>query len=129
MKYMVIKDSFYKHDWGLLEYNEETKKFRIYIRRDKHYKVYPIFMNIMIKKYQSYVIDGEFAMMWVHERLVSPFRQNIDNILRNVGCYEYDEWKLLQAYNGKCPQDDMYLETLSSNKVQDYAIKFGIALK
>ena len=128
MHYMLIKDSYYKHDWGMLEYNERTKQFRLYVRRDKQYKVYPILLQSLVYRHHTFVMEPELALIWVQERLVPPSRKNIDEILDSVGIPEYDEYELLKAYNGKCPQDDVYLQLLSNDEALYYIKKYNIEL-
>ncbi len=129
MKYMLIKDSYYKHDWGIVEYNEENKQFRLYIRKDTQYKVYPIFMQAMVYKQKMYVAEPDLAIQWVKERLIPSYRQNIDTILISLGLSEYDEYELLKAGSGKCPQDDIYLKQINKNEAAAYADKYKIALR
>ena len=129
MNYMLIKDSYYKHDWGIIEYNEKTKQFRIYIRKDKKFKVYPIFMQAMVYRHKRFVIEPDLSMQWVKERLIPSYRQNIDTILSSLGLSEYDEYELLKAGNGKCPQDDIYLKWLTPDETHRYANEYNIVLQ
>ncbi len=126
---MLIKDSYYKHDWGIVEYNEKNKQFRLYIRKDTQYKVYPIFMQAMVYKQNMFVAEPDLAIQWVKERLIPSYRQNIDTILMSLGLSEYDEYELLKAGSGKCPQDDIYLKQLNTNEAAAYADKYKIALR
>ena len=128
MNYMLLKDESPKCDWGILEYDPDKKDFRLFIRRDKKFDVYPILLNETVYKHNTFVMQPYWANMWVQERIVPPERQNITSILRSVGLREYDEFGLLRCSGGRCPQDKMYLEELSDKQAEKYAEIYNIRM-
>lgn len=60
-------------------------------------------------------VDPYHSRMWVQQRIVPYERQNIGQILKDNGLKSYDELKLLELSDGRCAQDDYYIEKLDQS--------------
>lgn len=65
-------------------------------------------------------INSEISLMWVKARIVPPDRQNIGDILKDLGMEFYDEFKLLTYNNGLSSQDDYYIEEIQEKDIPDF---------
>lgn len=99
---------------GLLNYDEEKGMFTIDIPEDVPEKEAPFLLSLFIKRGQRH-IDADWSLRWVQSRIVPVGRQNIGQILRENGMKQYDEHKLLIKNQGRCCQDECYIEELKSN--------------
>ncbi len=131
MKRFAIKNSVHPHRpaeaW--LEYNEETKEFKVIVSPDADLSLLPLTVEAFAER-GIYELDPEWSMNVVRERIVPPSRQNIGEILKAHGLEFYDEYTLLISNMGRCSQDDCYLEeeteeTLKRNK----ALKYSLAIE
>lgn len=113
MKVFIIKekrnDSSEDASLGCLVYYEEKKEFQIRIYEKTEYWMCPVFLSSFIKK-GEYVLDARWSRVWVQQRILSWERQNLQAILTENQMEEYDEYELLLRTQGKCGQDDCYLE-------------------
>ena len=55
-------------------------------------------------------MDEKNSRRWVQDRIVSPNRQNIGQILRRANLKSFDEMALLQRSEGRSIQDDFYID-------------------
>lgn len=95
-------------DIAYLHYNQETKTFRITIPSTTTALEAPPIISHYIERGLS-EIDPYFSYLWVKQRVAPPERQNIAEMLANIGATEYDEYLLLMATEGRCVQDQCYL--------------------
>ena len=65
-----------------------------------------------LKKRGFQKIGPEWSMIWVRSRIVPNTRQNIGQILRANKMRRYDEYELLLKNQGRCCQDEYYLEEI-----------------
>ena len=61
---------------------------------------------------KAWSIGPEWSGRWVESRLVPKSRQNLGEVLKVNGLDEYDSLRLLEMTEGRCSQDDCYLEPL-----------------
>ena len=114
---MQNKRNFYVKDetqvYGILSYAVDTKEFHLTIHRDIDTYSAPILISMFADK-GMYELDAGWSLRWVKERIIPPGRQNIREILSANQMTEYDEFQMLLFTNGKCPQDDMWIEEIST---------------
>lgn len=56
------------------------------------------------------VADPDMVDYWVRTRVYPKNRQNISDILQQLGLTEYDPWKLFLAVNGRNTDDAYYIK-------------------
>jgi len=126
MKIYAIKDDNMSQDFilGYLIYYEISKTFYIELsdNLDPWYAP-PLFFSFTERG--QYSIDSYWSHIWVRQRIVPQDRQNIREILRDNGLKKYDEYDLLMLANGRCEQDDFFLEEYPANKLPDILIRRG----
>lgn len=59
-----------------------------------------------------YEVDDHWARVFVKECIVPPERQNIGQIMRDMGITVYDEFAMLEWQDGKCCQDNFEMVEL-----------------
>lgn len=64
-----------------------------------------------------YSISSSDTLTWINQRIVPPDRQNIATILNDCGLEEYDPYQLLFISDGKCAQDDCYIEMIKETDI------------
>lgn len=96
---------------SILNYDEEKKEFTIDIPEYAVSNELPFVMASFWKRGLCKV-SPEWSMRWVQSRIVPPSRQNIGQILRANGMKRYDEYALLVKNQGRCCQDEFYLEEI-----------------
>ena len=112
MKISVIKDE-YNNSLGYLLYFEYDSSFIIELPEDADEWKTPLLLSSYVKR-KRYTIMPDDALLWVKERIVPSSRQNIASILKDSNLKEYDEYKLLMLNEGRCCQDNYYLESCNS---------------
>ena len=118
MKIYAIKDETdsSKKTLAWLIYYEKTKRFYIELIDGANYWETPLLLSSFIKKGKK-TINAYWSMMWVNQRIVPFDRQNLGQILKENCLSEYDPYKLLMLNNGRCAQDNYYLEYIKNNKL------------
>lgn len=111
MREYIIKSAKGKKTWGKLYYSDKKNSFRIVFRDD---------IDVDKEKPPAYVhrfisgcgteITGEYAMMWVRDRIIPKNRQNIASILKEAGLKVYREIDMLELAMGRATYDDLFLE-------------------
>ncbi|MDO4266691.1 MAG: hypothetical protein Q4C63_09560 [Eubacteriales bacterium] len=96
---------------GILNYDEQTKKYTIDIPEDVTYMEAPFLMSLFLKK-GIRSLDSDWSMRWVQSRIIPSSRQNIGEILRVNGMRSYDEHTLLLKNEGRSCQDEFYIERM-----------------
>ena len=95
--------------YGYLFYEEQKKEFQIQICENVEEWRCPIFFSSFVKK-REYVIGKKWSKVWVQQRILPWERQNLQEILLKNHMALYDEYELLIRTQGRCGQDDCYLE-------------------
>ena len=112
MKISVIKDEN-NNSLGYLLYYESDSRFIIELPEDADEWKTPLLLSSYVKR-KKYTIMPDDALLWVKERIVPSSRQNIASILKDSNLKEYDEYRLLMMNEGRCCQDNYYLESCDS---------------
>ncbi len=77
-------------------------------------------------------IDNKWTKRWIEERIVPSSRQNLGEVLRANNLEFYDEMALFIAGEGKCEQDDFFIQEIDgSNEISliPVAQKVGMEIK
>jgi len=93
---------------GTFSYNTATKLFAMTIAKDVSIEDLPLSLEGYVNR-QRYELSHEDVMRWIRGRICPPGRHNIQEILRDNGLSEYDEFELLMLTNARCGMDDLYL--------------------
>lgn len=96
---------------AILNYDETTKSYTIDIPENVSVKEAPFMMALFLKK-GIRKMDSNWSMKWVQSRIIPSSRQNIGEILRVNGLRSYDEHQLLIKNEGRCCQDEFYIEKM-----------------
>ena len=111
MKKYAIKRNNREKIVSILNYDENNKSYTIEIPEGVTEKEAPFMMSLFIKKGVRYM-DSDWSLKWVQSRIVPSGRQNIGEILRVNGMTSYDEHALLLKNDGRCCQDEFYIENM-----------------
>jgi hypothetical protein len=98
---------------GVLLYYEKEKSFIIELAPDLDEWTAPLLLTAQVKR-GVYTIPRDISFLWVKGRVVPSERQNIQAILRAHKLKEYDEMKLLEITEGRCPQDSMIIRRIDA---------------
>lgn len=118
MKIFAIKDEtdITNKTLAWLIYYENAKRFYIELPDDADFWQTPLFLSSFLEKGEK-TLNSYWSQMWVNQRIVPIDRQNLGQILKDNGLSEYDPYELLILANGKCSQDDYYIEEISNDKL------------
>ena len=113
MKRYAIKNDRYGKDKTLavLTYDDANNTYTIDVPEENTEREVPFMISLFVKRGQRH-IGNEWSMKWVQSRIVPPSRQNIGQILRVNHMDSYDEHKLLLKNQGRCCQDECYIEEI-----------------
>lgn len=92
-----------------LLYDEKKKSFLIEIPKDSKLEELPMILRASASR-GIFQMDEKNSRRWVQDRIVSPNRQNIGQILRRANLKSFDEMALLQRCEGRSIQDDFYID-------------------
>lgn len=120
MRIFAIKDDTLPSDTilGYLVYYEKPKAFYIELPYNADVWDTPPILSSFVKKGQ-YSINSYWSRIWVEQRIIPRERQNIGQILRENDMNEYDEFTLLTLADGRCAQDDCYIEEIIADKIPE----------
>ena len=110
MKLYAIRDDN-KRACAYLFCYPKSKEFVIELNNKADHWETPMLLSSFAKK-GILSIDPYHSKMWIQQRIVPYERQNIGQILKDNGLKAYDELKLLELSDGRCAQDDYYIERL-----------------
>ena len=102
--------------YGYLFYYKNKKAFYIELNSNITKEDSTIFFYHFIDKKQ-YSIDSYWSKLWVVQRVVPIDRQNIGDILKSSHMKEYDEYLLLIKNDGRCSQDDLYINKVDYSSI------------
>lgn len=97
-------------------YCEKDKNFYIELPENADPWRIPLLLSSFAKRGEQ-TINAYWSKLWVQQRIVPSDRQNIGKILKENGLNEYEEYELLMLGQGRCAQDDYYLEALPENEL------------
>ena len=114
MRVFAIKDESLSPSLilGFLIYYENAKAFYIELPEDADPWHTPLLLDSFVKRGEKSV-GSYWSRIWVEQRIIPQDRQNIGQVLKENGLDEYDEFSLLMLSQGRCAQDQCYLEELS----------------
>ena len=120
MKIFAIRDSSLMNDniTGYLFYHENSGRFFAEIPQNADEWVCPFMFAGHVKR-GIYSIGSDWTRKWVDQRIVPQDRQNLGMILKTNGLKEYDLYRLLILTEGRCPQDECYIETMDEAYLPD----------
>lgn len=101
-----------------LLYYEKAKQFYIELPPDADEWDTPLILSSFAKRGHK-TINAYWSNAWVQQRIIPSDRQNITEILKANNLDSYDEYKLLILANGRCAQDDYYIEQIEWEKLPD----------
>lgn len=118
MKIYAIKDETdcSKKTLAWLIYYENAKRFYIELPDDADVWETPLLLSSFIEKGKK-TINAYWSEVWVNQRIVPTDRQNLGQILKDNNLSKYDSYDLLMLTNGRCAQDDYYLEYVPNDKL------------
>lgn len=118
MKIYAIKDETDSSQQTLawLIYYENAKRFYIELPDDADPWETPLLLSSFLERGEK-TVNAYWSAMWVDQRIVPSNRQNLGQVLKDNGLKEYDPYELLMLANGRCAQDDYYLEQISDDKL------------
>ena len=113
LRRFAIKDESYSPSdaCAVLSYDEETDQYAIEIPEEVNPDRLPAIPGLLARKGIRSIGD-RFARQFVKERVVPAERQNIGQILRDVGMAYYSEFPLLVYCSGRCCMDEFWLEEI-----------------
>lgn len=111
MKRYAVKSNDLDKVVSILNYEEDTKTYTIDIPEEITEQEAPFLMSLFLQKGIRH-IDPDWSFRWVQSRIIPSSRQNIGEILRVNGLTAYDEHALLMKNQGRCCQDEYYLERI-----------------
>lgn len=97
---------------GRLSYNKNTKRFSITVEPNLPADCPIMFSMATRRKLTEF--PQSWVDTWINERIIPPTRQNISDILKSAGLKVYDEYGMLMFTQGRCAQDNCYLEEVMS---------------
>ena len=115
MKIFAIKDET-KQSLAYLIYYEKDKRFFIELPDSADPCKTPILLSSLAERNVT-TVDPYWSKIWVQQRIVPTDRQNLGAILRDNGLESYDEFALLKLANGRCAQDDYYIEPVRESEL------------
>lgn len=112
LRKFIINDEYHKTYWGYLFYDDVKNEYNIKLRDNISLIKCPIFFDAFLKRGQK-DLGTEASLRWVKSRVVPQDRQGIEDTLKGVGLKEYDLFKLLCYFKGRCDKDNCYIEEIS----------------
>ena len=115
-----IRDDSIKmnHLLGYLFYFERSKRFYAELMPDLTEWDAPFIFSAFVKK-GLFSIDASWSERFVNQRIVPTDRQNLGTILRDNKLNEYNIYKLLLLSEGRCAQDEIYLNKIHEDDLRD----------
>lgn len=113
MRVFAIKDESLPSSQilGYLIYYETPKAFYIELPDGADPWDTPLLLDTFVKR-GEHSIGSYWSRIWVEQRIVPQDRQNIGQVLKENNLTDYDEFSLLMLSQGRCAQDQCYLEEL-----------------
>lgn len=130
VKVFAIKsDSNGEKVLGYLFYYQKVDEFYVELPSYADEWETPLLLSSFAKR-QQYTVNRYWSRIWVQQRIIPPDRQNINSILRDNGLKTYDEFALLALAEGRCAQDDCYIEPMEEIDLpQEILDRFSIRVE
>ena len=97
---------------AFLLYYEQDKRFYIELPENADPWQTPLLLSSFLKR-GEHTVNAYWSRVWVQQRIIPSDRQNLGQILKDNGLATYDEFELLLLAEGRCAQDDYYLEPVA----------------
>ena len=111
-----------------LTYDESADTVKIDIADDANENDVPMLFDAFVARGEKEV-DGGWAKRWVAERTVPPSRQNLGEVLKAHNLEFYDAFKLFEAAEGRCAQDDFYIRSVQNGLADEPQSNESLAKK
>ena len=118
MRIFAIKSDEDKKIHAYLFYYEKEKLFYIELPDNPDPWETPLILSSFAKKNIT-TVNSYWSRIWVQQRIVPSDRQNLGQILKENNLSEYDEFELLMLSEGRCAQDDLYIEEMTEGDIPD----------
>ena len=120
MKVYAIKDKEQDRDkeLGYFFYYEKSGDYYIELKKDVDEWELPFILDHYARK-KMWTIDSYHSRLFISQRVIPPDRQNIGMILKEHGLEEYDEVRLFLLADGRCAQDECYIQKISYDCLPD----------
>lgn len=122
MKIFAIKNDNNEKALAYLLYYEKEKSFYIELPDNADPWETPLILSSFAKKNIT-TVNSYWSKIWVQQRIIPSDRQNLGQVLKENNIVEYDEYELLMLSNGRCAQDDLYLELMSEHDMPEGILK------
>lgn len=122
MKIFAIRNEENKEISAYLLYYEKEKSFYIELPDNADPWETPLILSSFAKK-DITTVNSYWSKIWVQQRIVPSDRQNLGQVLKENNLSEYDEFELLMLSDGRCAQDNFYLELIPENDLPDSILK------
>ena len=122
MKIFAIRNEENKEISAYLLYYEKEKSFYIELPDNADPWETPLILSSFAKK-DITTVNSYWSKIWVQQRIVPSDRQNLGQVLKENNLSEYDEFELLMLSDGRCAQDNFYLELIPENDMPDSILK------
>ena len=119
MKIFAVKsDSTGNKVLAYLLYYEKTDQFYIELPENADEWDTPLLLSSFVRQGQQ-TVNSYWSREWVRQRIIPADRQNLGSILKESGLEKYDEYKLLTLAEGRCAQDDCYIEPVAEKDLPE----------
>lgn len=122
MKIFAIRNEENKEISAYLLYYEKEKSFYIELPDNADPWETPLILSSFAKQ-DITTVNSYWSKIWVQQRIVPSDRQNLGQVLKENNLSEYDEFELLMLSDGRCAQDNFYLELIPENDLPDSILK------
>lgn len=122
MKIFAIRNEENKEISAYLLYYEKEKSFYIELPDNADPWETPLILSSFAKK-DITTVNSYWSKIWVQQRIIPSDRQNLGQVLKENNLSEYDEFELLMLSDGRCAQDNFYLELIPENDLPDSILK------
>lgn len=124
VRYYLWKDKYFKLYAAIMSYTFENKKFEVFVNKTIEPSNLTPYLLIPLFNGHAKLTEKE-TELFIKSRIIPSNRINISEILKSANLKEYDEFGMLLYTNGKCVQDELYLEEISYDKFNSYKLLWG----
>lgn len=110
--FAIRDDELVGKDLGYLLYYEIPKSFYIELPDYADEWETPLILSSFVAR-GEHSVNAYWSKAWVRQRIVPQDRQNLGQILKDNGIETYDELQLLLLGQGRCAQDNVYLDEIN----------------
>lgn len=111
-RFKILDSSRKDAEMGEVQYNTETKEFRVLVLSDYKGKNPDVFLE-KYSKLGMKELPPDSVQRWIKQRICPPNRHAIGWLLKCGGLSEYDEFAILEVNQGKCAKDDYWFREIT----------------